>query len=76
MESSLITHQRIRIQENTFAVLSQIPAVDLGEGDTKLRTSQHGQTKLVLTVLHIYCDDLIKYVFKDFSGERDLNKSE
>lgn len=62
------THKCVSVQEDTFAVLGQRPAVDLGEGDAELRTSQQGQVDTVLTVHHIHYDDLIKYILQ---GEPD-----
>lgn len=63
------THKCVSIQEDTFAVLGQSPAVDLGEGDAELRTSQQGQVELVLTVHHIHHDDLVKHILQGEPGE-------
>lgn len=56
------THKCVSIQEDTFAVLGQSPAVDLSEGDAELRTSQQGQVETIPAVHHIHCDDLIKHI--------------
>lgn len=58
------THQCVRVQEDTFAVLYQGPAVDLSEGDAEVRTSQQGQAEMVVAVHHVHCDDLIEHVLQ------------
>ena len=63
------THQCVRIQEDTFTVLGQGPAVDLGEGDAELRTSQQGQVETVLAVHHVHRDDLVKHILKSEPDE-------
>lgn len=63
------THKCVSIQEDTFAVLGQSPAVDLGEGDAELGTSKQGQVEMVLTVHHIHHDDIVKHILKGKPGE-------
>lgn len=54
------TYQCVGIQEHAFAVLSQGPAVNLGKGDAKLRTSKRGQVQTVPALNPVHHDDLIK----------------
>lgn len=70
MSVCLCSHKSVSIQEDTFAVLSQSPAVDLGVGDAELRTSQDRQVDLVLTVHQVHREDLIKHVLQGKSTER------
>ena len=46
----LHTHQGVCIQEDTFAVMGERPAVKLGEGDSEVRSLQKGQVDVVRTV--------------------------
>lgn len=46
----MLTHKCVRIQEYTFGVLGQSPALDFGEGDAKLWTSQQRQMEIIVTV--------------------------
>lgn len=66
-----MTHKCVSVQEDTFAVLGQSPAVDLGEGDAELGASQQGQVETVLTVHRIHRDDLIKHVLKGKPDETE-----
>ena len=43
--------------------------MDLGEGNAKLRTSQHEQVGMVLTVHHVHHDDLVKHIAKGEPNE-------
>lgn len=66
----LCTYKRVGVQENAFAVLSQRPTVNLGEGDAELGTSQGGQAQTVPAVHAVHCDDLVEDAAEDVPDER------
>lgn len=63
------THERVCIQEDTFPVLGQCPAVDFGKGDAKLRTSQQRQVRMVSAVHQVDDYDFVKHIVEVDPGK-------
>lgn len=65
-QGSLSTHQSVCIHEDTFAVMSKSPAMELSEGYTQFWPLHQSQVDWVSAVKHTHLDHLIKYAAEDW----------
>ena len=60
LKKRAISDQRVCVEENTLGVVDELPAVQLGEGDSELWTFQKFQIFGVFAVKNLHVDDLVE----------------